>query len=68
MDSFLINFPFSLSIRVWDNILAYGTRFFLNIALAVLITLEHRFLDLTMEKMCKFLETFWFDKYHALSN
>lgn len=39
----------NLSIRVWDNILAYGTRFFFNIVLAILITLEHRLLDLSME-------------------
>ena len=49
MNCYIVNFPLDLSIRVWDNILAYGTRFLFNIALAILMSIEHRLLDLSME-------------------
>lgn len=55
-----------LSIRVWDNILAYGTRFVFNVALSILRALEHQLLDLSMEQLIKFFDSYWFDKYHHL--
>mmetsp|Transcript_42166 Transcript_42166/g.64658 ORF Transcript_42166/g.64658 Transcript_42166/m.64658 type:complete len:127 (-) Transcript_42166:1527-1907(-) len=33
---FLYSFPMGLCVRIWDNILAMGTRFIFNVSLAIL--------------------------------
>ena len=40
MTCFLYSFPLGLCIRMWDNILAFGTRFIFNLSLAILGLLE----------------------------
>lgn len=37
---FLYSFPLGLCIRIWDNILADGTKFFFKVALAILRLVE----------------------------
>jgi len=36
MTCYLYSFPMELCIRIWDNILAYGTRFLFNVTLSIL--------------------------------
>ena len=40
MSCFLYSFPMGLCIRIWDNILAHGTRFLFNISLSILNLLK----------------------------
>jgi hypothetical protein len=40
MSCFLYSFPLGLCIRIWDNLLAYGTRFLFNVSLAILSLLK----------------------------
>jgi hypothetical protein len=37
---FLYSFPMGLCLRIWDNIFAYGSRFILSTALAILKLIE----------------------------
>ena len=46
---FLYSFPMGLCIRIWDNILAKGTRFVFNIGLAVLKLLKDDLITLGMD-------------------
>jgi len=45
-----------LCIRIWDNILAYGTRFLFNITLALLELLQDRLLTLDMCQIDEFFK------------
>lgn len=45
---FLYSFPIGLCIRIWDNILAYGTRFIFSAALAILKLVENNLMGLSM--------------------
>lgn len=40
-----------MCIRIWDNILACGTRFIFNVSLAILRLVEDRLLELDMEEI-----------------
>ena len=64
----MVNFPMDLSIRIWDNLLAYGTRFHFNICLSILETLEHRLIDMNMVQLIEFFKTLAFDVYHDEDN
>lgn len=46
MSCFLYSFPMGLCIRIWDNLLAYGTRFLFNVSLAILFMLKDQLMDL----------------------
>lgn len=46
----------NLCIRIWDNILAYGTRFLFNAALALLDLLRERLLVLEMGDINEFFK------------
>ena len=43
---FLYSFPLGLCLRIWDNVLAYGTRFLLSAALAILKLIEPSLIQL----------------------
>jgi len=43
---FLYSFPLGLCLRIWDNIFAFGTRFLLSAALAILKLIEKDLLKL----------------------
>lgn len=45
---FLYSFPIGLCIRIWDNILAFGTRFIFSTALAILKLVENNLLGLNL--------------------
>jgi len=40
MTCFLYSFPMGLCLRIWDNLLAFGTRFMFNVCLAILKLLK----------------------------
>lgn len=45
---FLYSFPPGLCLRIWDCMLAFGTRFLISAALAILKLLENQLLQLTL--------------------
>jgi len=40
MSCFLYSLPLGLCIRIWDNLMAYGTRFLFNVSLSILFLLK----------------------------
>jgi len=46
MTCFLYSFPLGLCIRLWDNILAFGTRFIFNISISILLLLRDQLIEL----------------------
>ena len=55
---FLYSFPLELCIRIWDNILACGTRFLFNVSLAILHSVEDCLLELDMPEMMMLFKLF----------
>ena len=55
---FLYSFPLGLCIRIWDNILADGTKFFFKVALAILRLVEGDLLQLEMTDINEFFKRF----------
>ena len=55
---FLYSFPLGLCIRIWDNILADGTKFFFKVALAILRLVESDLLQLEMTDINEFFKRF----------
>jgi len=45
---FLYSFPLGLCLRIWDNIFAYGSRFILSTALAILKLIESNLQGLSL--------------------
>jgi hypothetical protein len=58
MTCFLYSFPMDLCIRIWDNLLAYGTRFLFNVSLSILKSVEYRLLELDMAEINEFFKLF----------
>lgn len=58
MTCFLYSFPMELCIRIWDNLLAYGTRFLFNVSLSILKQVEYRLLELDMAEINEFFKLF----------
>jgi hypothetical protein len=54
MSFFLYSFPLGLCIRIWDNLLSYGTRFLFNVSLSILFLLKDQLLELDFEKINEF--------------
>jgi len=63
MSFFLYSFPLGLCIRVWDNLLAYGTRFLFNVSLAILFLLKDRLMDLEFSDINDFLKALKDDEH-----
>ena len=57
MTCFLYSFPLGLCIRIWDNILAFGTRFMFNISLAILNLLKDQLLELDFNDINEFFKS-----------
>ena len=55
---FLYSFPLGLCIRIWDNILADGTKFFFKVALAILHLVQSDLLQLQMTDINEFFKRF----------
>lgn len=55
---FLYSFPLGLCIRIWDNVLADGTRFFFKAALAILRLVEDDLMQLEMTDINEFFKSF----------
>lgn len=56
MTCFLYSFPLGLCIRMWDNILAFGTRFIFNLSLSLLYLLKEQLLDLDFADINEFFK------------
>ena len=48
MSCFTINFPMGLCVRIWDNLMAHGTKFILNVSLALLYLMKDELITLDM--------------------
>ena len=59
---FLYSFPLELCIRIWDNILACGTRFMFNVSLAILRSVEDALLELDMADMMDVFKLFKYEE------
>jgi len=55
---FLYSFPLGLCIRIWDNILADGTKFFFKAALAILKLVEQELLVLDFSEINEYFKSF----------
>ena len=55
---FLYSFPLGLCIRIWDNILADGTKFFFKAALAILRLIESEIIVLEMSEINEYFKSF----------
>ena len=55
---FLYSFPLGLCIRIWDNILADGTKFFFKAALAILRLVESELLVLDFSEINEYFKSF----------
>ena len=55
---FLYSFPLGLCIRIWDNVLADGTKFFFKVALAILRLVESELIGLEMTEINEFFKSF----------
>ena len=60
---FLYSFPLELCVRIWDNILACGTRFMFNVSLAILRSVEDRLLELDMAEINMVFKRFKRDEF-----
>lgn len=56
MTCFLYSFPLGLCIRMWDNILAFGTRFIFNLSLAILGLLKDQLIELDFADINEFFK------------
>lgn len=56
MTCFLYSFPLGLCIRMWDNILAFGTRFIFNLSLAILHMLKDQLMELDFGDINEFFK------------
>ena len=56
MTCFLYSFPMGLCLRIWDNLLAFGTRFMFNICLAILKLLKDQLIELEFTDINEFLK------------
>lgn len=57
MTCFLYSFPLGLCIRLWDNILAFGTRFIFNISLSILSLLKDQLIELDFGDINEFFKS-----------
>lgn len=57
MTCFLYSFPLGLCIRIWDNILAFGTRFIFNISLSILSLLKEKLMMLDFGDINEFFKS-----------
>ena len=55
---FLYSFPLGLCIRIWDNILADGTKFFFKATLAILRLVEQELLLLDFSEINEYFKSF----------
>jgi F0F1-type ATP synthase membrane subunit a len=55
---FILSFPVSLCIRIWDNLLANGTIYLFQVSLAILKLLEPDLLKLDLDGICKYFSSF----------
>ena len=55
---FLYSFPLGLCIRIWDNILADGTKFFFKVALAILKLVEQELILLDFAEINEYFKSF----------
>ena len=55
---FLYSFPLGLCIRIWDNIMADGTKFFFKVALAILKLTENDLITLDFSEINEFFKSF----------
>jgi len=53
---FLYSFPMGLCLRIWDNLMAYGTRFLISTALAILKLIESNILQLNLGEINDFFK------------
>ena len=63
MSCFLYSFPMGLCIRIWDNLLAYGTRFLFNASLAILYLLKEQLLELDFSDINDFFKALKDDEH-----
>lgn len=56
MSCYLYSFPFGLCVRIWDNLLASGTRFLFNVGLAILDILKEDLLGLDFADINEFFQ------------
>jgi hypothetical protein len=57
MTCFLYSFPYGLCIRIWDNILAFGTRFIFNVSLSLLSLLRDQLIELDFGEINEFFKS-----------
>ena len=55
---FLYSFPLGLCIRIWDNILADGTKFFFKVTLAILKLVESELMKLDFSEINEYFKSF----------
>lgn len=55
---FLYSFPMGLCIRIWDNLLVFGTRYLFKATLAILKLLESELLKLDMQQVNDYFRAF----------
>jgi len=55
---FLYSFPLGLCVRIWDNILADGTKFFFKATLAILRLVESELIKLDFSEMNEYFKSF----------
>lgn len=55
---FLYSFPLGLCIRIMDNILADGTKFFFKVSLAILKLIENDLIELDFTEMNEYFKKF----------
>lgn len=55
---FLYSFPLGLCIRIWDNILADGTKFFFKAALAILKLVQNELIELDFSEINEYFKSF----------
>ena len=55
---FLYSFPLGLCLRIWDNILAHGTKFLFQMSLAVLMLIEDKMYRLGLSEINDYFKLF----------
>ena len=62
---FIISFPMSLCIRIWDNLLVYGSIYIFQVSLAILKLLEEPLMERDLDGINKYLKSFKKDELAA---
>ena len=62
---FILSFPISLCIRIWDNLLVHGSIYIFQVSLAILRLIEKPLLSYDLDGINQFLKSFKDDELAA---